>query len=323
MFLLMSQMRTYSGLLCSLLNSHPDLGCVHEVLKAKEIRTPGAFDLVKGMTRKKNPIVHGQIGQLTDEFLEMDIPKVLLTRKDYALASESLFHMKAPRACGYHAPKEPNKLYSDIRKAADKKLASVADFVIDASDIATSGEETNVIENDKVFELLDFLNVKPMALKSQKRRGRQSRPGNIHTLRKITGSHFPTETPIQHNDLSFTITDQWYEKGAVFVSDAMAVHKDHNHLVFVLNRLVLTQEQNVHGFACEASFDGGKTWTPGPSSMNNHGLPTVNDYGQPEFFFSCGPFFLSPQQKQPRLVRIKVFALAGTRLECYLDSYKI
>lgn len=179
-FLLLSQPRTGSRLLCSLLNSHPAIGCTHESCKAPEHRNESVFTQISLECPGKSVLVaHAHHGFLTDELRELDVPKIVLTRKDYVRASLSAIFMNIPRAQGFRAKQSIVNAMIEARKASDAALMKYADFVIDYSEFADNNAQTSRVE---LSSLLSFLGVAQATLTTTAIRSPFVEPCNLAEL---------------------------------------------------------------------------------------------------------------------------------------------
>ena len=179
-FILMSQPRTGSRLLCSLLSSHPAIACPHEVLAEKKFRNKKAFPrALEIMPGRRIVVAHGHHEYLTKEVLALDAPKILLTRKDYIRAAQSALYMNVSRAAGFYAEPSQIKAYAAMRERLDDEMRQYADFEFDYSDFANNDDTTKTAE---LFELQDFIGASRTLLKTTAERSIYTKPGNLEEL---------------------------------------------------------------------------------------------------------------------------------------------
>lgn len=155
-FLLLSLPRSGSALLCSLLDSHPDITCPHECIRYDYLKE---LDALSGRVC----IGHAQYRRITDEVLKSDIPKIFLKRDDYAAGAVSEIALGHKWAQGLHVinPELVQRVAKD-RQEKTERLLPYADFVVTYEDI-THGEDINSVRLDDICQ---FVGVSPLELKT-------------------------------------------------------------------------------------------------------------------------------------------------------------
>lgn len=133
-FFLFSQHRSGSKLLCSLLDSHPDIACEHESLSPGRGGEKLDYLEVAERLEKENPEakfigLHGHYEYLTDQMHLACVPKLLLYRKDEVLGGIKQSLMGIRRANGLFDLHAPTTVYNyQLRIKRNREMKTYSTF---------------------------------------------------------------------------------------------------------------------------------------------------------------------------------------------------
>jgi len=183
-FLVISQHKTGSRMLCDMLASHPDLKCPHEYLDRPSHNADwrqALADLGPG------GVGHVQAKSVTDDMLTADVQRIVLTRDPIDSALSFLRITFEPSEGQWEIP--PDAFHAEVSRrttAADRLLAS-ADYVIRYEDL-TQGGEMRECPASIAANLCRFLGVELAPLRTRIRKNKPAHPSNWKEL--INGSPY-------------------------------------------------------------------------------------------------------------------------------------
>jgi len=187
-FHLMSLHRSGSQMLCTMLNEHPDIACIHETTNFIQNRLHLYRDQIEDIREKTGkPIVvfHHHECFTTDEMLNDEYPNILLHRADELEAAIDQYNISGGRPEGlYQHNKERIVEIMQYRITAKERMLAKADLVLEYDNLVklTNDGETEFLPQigQTLFRFLGVTNQRVLA---RTRAENITKPKNILELR--------------------------------------------------------------------------------------------------------------------------------------------
>lgn len=171
-------------MLCGLLDSHPDIACVHELYRYPKTRSDyrAAMEKVADATGKPVVVGHAQFTQLHSRMLTDSIKRLLLIREDKLYGAVSAMLMGIPRAHGLFRltpdqvaqVKDERALYTELMRPHAHATVTYEQ--------CTQGQEVTTLAEPMGRVLCDFFGVAYHPLTTTVRKSRPKLPANYEEL---------------------------------------------------------------------------------------------------------------------------------------------
>jgi hypothetical protein len=187
-FFVFSQYRTGSELLCSLLNSHPDITCLHESLApsrdGKKVDWwEKANELARQYPLAKFIGVHGQANMLSEDTLNAPGKKIILSREDEVLGAVKQVLLEQRRV---HNGFDLNFGFVEhcmkLRKNREKVITSEATFKLTYEQMTRGGNNINQLSPWLNWRLLKHIGADWYRLKTSLPKGKPMLPSNLEEI---------------------------------------------------------------------------------------------------------------------------------------------
>lgn len=194
-FFIFSQYRTGSKLLCSLLDSHPEITCIHESLSPRNgvierlgcDETGDWRDIASAISRDHPDSryigLHGQADMLTDEELNASTEKIALYREDVVLGGVKQTLMDIERVnLGFALNADLAHRNIDMRKERDEVIHYHSTMKLSYEQM-TGGENITSLPFDLNKKLLKHIGASNYRLIATTEKQRQTLPNNMEEIR--------------------------------------------------------------------------------------------------------------------------------------------
>lgn len=143
-----SQWHTGSKLLCSLLNSHPDVCVWHEALQPIKGKITDYEAVAEHMLKESGKtiaVLHGHINWIHPDVLAVDAPKIGLDREDFFMGAIKQIMLDYTRPHNQFTldPYYVKKAI-EVRKKNNKIIRDNVDLLLSFEDLTRSGEVTEL-----------------------------------------------------------------------------------------------------------------------------------------------------------------------------------
>ena len=183
-FFVFSQFHSGSKMLCSLLESHPDIVCPHESLLTIDGVAPD-FNRVFAKLRGQQPFntyygLHAQYPNVTHDMLHASIPKILLYREDEIKGALSQY---------VHSIRRVNRQFeldpAIVQNRAEQRYARTAEMAehctmtVSYEELTGGGANISRLNPDLGNRILTHIGAEPAILTTQIRKNTQMLPKNL------------------------------------------------------------------------------------------------------------------------------------------------
>lgn len=183
-FFIFSQHRSGSRVLCSLLDSHPDIVCPHEVLNPGRGDKLNYIEVAERLNIENSKFIglHGHFEYLSNEILNAPFPKLLLYRKDEIMGGIKQSLMGIRRVNGLFELHAPTAIWnSNLRINRNKEMRLHSTNSISYEKL-TNNEEVTELPKGITKRLLSFVGAEYQTLATTVRKEPEMLPKNIEEI---------------------------------------------------------------------------------------------------------------------------------------------